>query len=260
MCAAWVSVEEIRAKLSSMLRHVTELDSIINAGGETEDDFSQSPHLQTVWFSVEEIRAKLNSMLRHVTELDSIIGAGGEIESDFDQSPHREKIEMAAQVFKMLKEKSTLKNQTFLEECAPLLNNLKPALALIAGELQQCQREIDAIINILYNAQKVAAAHALFKKEQTKDSVIQLVENDNFDCATIEYLSIARKWGADIRADWDMLRQFPTQRAISWCPSISARMGKRAIPLKTKYDLLSQRPLQVSFDSMCRPHFLYARF
>jgi hypothetical protein len=47
---------------------------------------------------------------------------------------------------------------------------------------------------------------------------------------------------------------------ISWCPSISARMGKRAIPLKTKYDLLSQRPLQVSFDSMCRPHFLYARF
>jgi hypothetical protein len=53
---------------------------------------------------------------------------------------------------------------------------------------------------------------------------------------------------------------FHTDRSDAWCPSISARMGKRAIPLKTKYDLLSQRPLQVSFDSMCRPHFLYARF
>ena len=170
--------------------------------------------MQTVWFSVEEIRAKLNSILRYVTELDSIIGVGGEIEGDFSRSPHREKIEMAAQAFNMLKKKSTLKNQTFLEECAPLLNNLKPALAFIAGELQQSQGEIDAIINILRNAQGMAAAHALFKKKQTKDSVIQLVENDNFDYGTIEYLSIARKWGADIRADWDMLRQFPTQRAI----------------------------------------------
>jgi type I restriction enzyme M protein len=53
---------------------------------------------------------------------------------------------------------------------------------------------------------------------------------------------------------------FANVQKSSWCPSISARMGKRAIPLKTKYDLLSQRPLQVSFDSMCRPHFLYARF
>jgi hypothetical protein len=80
--------------------------------------------------------------------------------------------------------------------------------------------------------------------------------------ATSDKLALLPKnfFGITLPSKYAARSQFLLIRNISWCPFIGARMGKRAIPLKTKYDLLSQRPLQVSFDSMCRPHFLYARF